>query len=361
MESLQATPLPLELSDRLSPELYDRFIDHLHSFKHSLSACSTVCQSWFPSSRYHLFFDVNLSPDLVHFLHSSSHAMETITPYIHDVALGGAWISELRSKFDVVISLLLKLKSCRELYLETWSWDFLSDTSKNLLLRSERSFFKDITVIHLKYIRFPSFSLLIEFIGRFPTLQDLSFDNVTWNPEDSQISREAQAYFPRPLRLTKLYIRSCLVEPILSWLFGDDEQILQTPPIHVLALPEILSGELNVVGRVLRALGSSLQHVELGFLSPNLRDSPNHGKVIWSMFITGVVFNPYISSPFHSRGSFFQYQFAPNPCSSTHPLPFPPQNAFILFPRHFGPEPPETPFAIFLAHSNAHWDHFFPP
>ena len=281
--------LPLELSDRLSPELYDRIIDHLHFFKHSLSTCSIVCQSWLPASRYHLFLDVNLSPDLVHFIDSSPHAMETITPYIRNVTLGGAWLSEQRSEFDNVISLLLMLESVRGLSLETWSWDFLSITSQDLLLKSEGTFFSNITDINLKYIRFPSFSLLIKFIGGFPMLGTLSLYNVTWNSDNE--CHSPQMYSHRPLRLMKLYVRSCFVEPVLSWLFRHDfVQHTPTPPVRVLALPEILPGELEIVGHVLGVLGSNLQHVELGFLSVNLDDSANHGSVFHRFVFTSLMF-----------------------------------------------------------------------
>ena len=278
---METTSLPLELSDRLSPELYDRIIDHLHSFKHSLATCSIVCQSWFPASRYHLFLDINLSPNLVHFLHSSPHAMETITPYIHNVTLGGAWLLEQRSEFDTTISLLLMLDNVRGLSLETWCWDFLSNASKNLLLRSQGTFSWNVTDINMRYIRFPSFSTLVEFIGKFPMLRTLSLDNVTWNfDNECHISGEPQVCSFRPLHLIKLYVQSCFVEPILSWLFGDAfTHNAPTPPIRVLALPETLPGELDIVGNVLRILGSNLQHVELGFLSVSFDDAANHSNV----------------------------------------------------------------------------------
>jgi hypothetical protein len=215
--------------------------------------------------------------------------METITPYIRNAAIGGAWISEQQSVFDVVISLLLNLERCHALYLETWSWDFLSKSSRDLLSMSEGFFFQNITGIHLKYIRFPSFPPLVEFLGGFPALEVLSFDNVTWNCDEDrspQPSGETQVCFSRPLRLTNLYVRSCLVGPILSWLFLNhlshddfDGRESSGTLVTALSLPEILPEELNVVGRVLRALGTSLQHLELGFLSFTLDDSDNISKV----------------------------------------------------------------------------------
>jgi hypothetical protein len=45
---------------KLPAELMDRIIDFLHSDKRTLSACSLVCKSWVPSSRYHLFRDLTI-------------------------------------------------------------------------------------------------------------------------------------------------------------------------------------------------------------------------------------------------------------------------------------------------------------
>ncbi|KAJ7509903.1 CNH domain-containing protein [Mycena galericulata] len=46
----EATSLP-----RLPTEIFERIIDFLHTDKSALISCSTVCRSWFPTSRYHLY------------------------------------------------------------------------------------------------------------------------------------------------------------------------------------------------------------------------------------------------------------------------------------------------------------------
>lgn len=42
------------------PELIDIIIDHLHADNKSLAACTLVCRSWLPSSRYHLFSTITV-------------------------------------------------------------------------------------------------------------------------------------------------------------------------------------------------------------------------------------------------------------------------------------------------------------
>jgi hypothetical protein len=41
-------------------ETFDEIIDHLHPDKAALATCALVCRSWLPSSRYHLFAEVNI-------------------------------------------------------------------------------------------------------------------------------------------------------------------------------------------------------------------------------------------------------------------------------------------------------------
>jgi hypothetical protein len=51
------------MSTKFTPgEIIDLIIDHLHGDQDSLQACSITCKQWLPSSRYHLFSRVLLSP-----------------------------------------------------------------------------------------------------------------------------------------------------------------------------------------------------------------------------------------------------------------------------------------------------------
>ncbi|KAJ6554182.1 hypothetical protein B0H19DRAFT_948733, partial [Mycena capillaripes] len=47
---------------KLPPELNDKIIAFLRADRVALRACSTVCKSWLPSSRYLLFEKIRLSP-----------------------------------------------------------------------------------------------------------------------------------------------------------------------------------------------------------------------------------------------------------------------------------------------------------
>ncbi|KAG6865439.1 hypothetical protein C0991_002515 [Blastosporella zonata] len=245
-----------------SQEIFDSIIDNLYSHKPTLLICSIVCKSWLPRCRYYLFSTVDLTPKLVKFLTSSPHSLNTIVPYIKDAFLGGAWLPAQREEYDQVISLVLNLDGVRGLSIETWSWDFISPISKGLILNANGIIFQNITRLHLQYLRFPSFDVLATAISSFSNIEDLSFDNVTWDQCEHQIS--SPILFPQ---LKKLHIRSSLVQPILGWLFGS--MITTAQALHSLSLPELLSSDIHVVGHLLRTLGPSLRHFEVGFLVHN--------------------------------------------------------------------------------------------
>lgn len=260
------------LTSRIAPEIYDKIIDSFHSSKYSLSACSLVCKSWLPTCRYHLFFNVTLSPKLVEFLCSSPHAITSVTPYIRNVAFGGTWSMAQRNEYDAV-SILLNLDGVCGLALEIWNWGYLDPRSAATLLKAEGSVFKNVTKVHLKNTRFPSFPLLTTFLAGFSAMEDLSFHNVSWdlvekNPTPRLTALEGSDRPFCPSQLKELRVVSSLLKPILCWIFGEEIGCAESsiPALRLLAIPEVLQSDLNMVGSILRGLGSSLCHLEVGFV-----------------------------------------------------------------------------------------------
>ena len=47
-------------SPRVPPEVTDRILDHLHDTKRILVKCSLVCRAWLPTTRYHIFENIDL-------------------------------------------------------------------------------------------------------------------------------------------------------------------------------------------------------------------------------------------------------------------------------------------------------------
>jgi len=58
MQRKGLTDIPVELADMV--------VDHLHDDKTSLRHCSLVSRSWLDAARYHLFYQVDLNPGILH-------------------------------------------------------------------------------------------------------------------------------------------------------------------------------------------------------------------------------------------------------------------------------------------------------
>ncbi|KAJ7695450.1 hypothetical protein B0H17DRAFT_1198677 [Mycena rosella] len=269
------TPLPLSITSRLASELYDHFLDEFHSSRSTLSTCSSVCKEWLQICRHHLFFSVNLRPDFVKFLRASPHAFTTIAPYIRNVGLGGGWMREQQDEFNDIILFMITLEHVRNIHMETWSWSYLAPPAATALLAGQGKIFQTLTVLDLRFIHFPSFSVLRTFASQFAGLQELVFDNVTWDGTDD--GPEADTTPPPFLsRFRKLSICACSNQPILAWLSdatAEDGTAMVTP-IRSFNLPEILPHEAPLVGKFLSSLASSLENLELGFLVHNYEDAP---------------------------------------------------------------------------------------
>lgn len=265
-------PLPLHLTSRVAPELYDRILDNLHDSPSALSACSTVWRSWLPTCRYHLFSEVVLSQKFATFLRS--RANQEVIPFIRKVIINGGW-GDPNGKSEEDLFLLLgdleNLACLRMNRVVTWEthdlWRSVTLTAAGTPL-SHR-----LSSLILRSVHFPSFSALALFISTFYNLRELSVEGVTWG---SNVAHIEEGQLP-PLEtsvLKKLRIASCSFRPIILWIWPElasgrviEEDHLTPPRLTHLALPEIFPNEGHLLGSLLRTLGASLENLEIGFLS----------------------------------------------------------------------------------------------
>ncbi|KAJ7039780.1 hypothetical protein C8F04DRAFT_996170 [Mycena alexandri] len=317
--ALTMTSLPVSITSRLAPELYDHFLDEFRASKSSLSACSSVCRSWLARCRHHLFSTANLRPDFVRFLRDSPHAFATITPYIRNIGLGGGWLREQQHEFNDIILFMINLERVLEIHMETWSWTYLASPAATALLSGQGKIFQTLTVLDLKFIHFPSFSTLRTLGSQFPKLQELEFDNVTWDETD-----DADAIQPTPPPtflpgLEKLSVYACSNEPIISWLSNAvaEDGIAVVAPIRFLYLPEVLPHEATLVGNFLSTLPSSLEGLELGFLAHNSDDTPAIQDVVGGMDLS---FHTKLRTIRLHQLSLYQFPSTPPTPTSSPPL-----------------------------------------
>jgi hypothetical protein len=286
-------PLPLYLTSRFAPELYDRILDNLHDSPSALSACSTVWRSWLPTCRYHLFSEVVLSQKFATFLRSPAN--QKVIPFIRKVIINGGWGDPSGKGEEEDMFLLLggleNLACLRMDKVVTWEthdlWRSVTLTASGTPL-SHR-----LSSLILRSVHFPSFSALALFINTFFNLRELSMENVTWG---GNVAHMEEDQLP-PLQtsaLKKLRIASCSFRPIILWIWPGlasgkaiEEDHLIPPPLTHLSLPDIFPNEGDLLGSFLRILGASLENLEIGFFS---HGSDNRDKRGSSIIIYACIF-----------------------------------------------------------------------
>lgn len=278
-------PLPLHLTSRVAPELYDRILDNLHDSPSALSACSTVWRSWLPTCRYHLFSEVVLSQKFATFLRS--RANQEVIPFIRKVIINGGW-GDPNGKGEEDMFLLLgdleNLACLRMNMVVTWEthdlWRSVTLTAAGTPL-SHR-----LSSLILRSVHFPCFSALALFISTFSNLRELSVENVTWGTNVAHIE-EGQLPPLQTSVLKNLRIASCSFRPIILWIWPwlasgrvikEDYSI--PPRLTHLSLPDIFPNEGDLLGSLLRTLGASLENLEIGFFSHGSDNRGNRGLSI---------------------------------------------------------------------------------
>ena len=278
-------PLPLRLTSRVAPELYDKILDNLHDSPSALAACSTVWRSWLPTCRYHLFSEVVLSQKFATFLRS--RANQEVFPFIRNVIINGGWGDPNRKGEEDMFLLLGDLENLACLRMNrvvTWEthdlWRSVTLTAAGTPLSYR------LSSLILRSVQFPSFSALALFISTFFNLRELSVENVTWG---SNVAHIEEGPLP-PLQtsvLKKLRIASCFFRPIILWIWPGlawgrvvKEDHLTPLRLSHLSLPEIFPNEGDLLGSLLRTLGASLENLEIGFFSHGSDNPDNSGSSI---------------------------------------------------------------------------------
>lgn len=268
------SPLPVHLSARVAPELYDRVLDNLHDSKKDLSACSTVCKSWLPTCRFHLFAEVIYNPEFSRFLDTHN----SIAPYIKHVTMKGPFNQE-----EIYISAksILRLERLVKLHVETFNWESVKPLSTSFSLFIPETIFSHLlTSLTLRIIKFPSFTVFTAILDAFPVLQELSVFDVTWSASAHSGGNVLNhSTVLRQSTLKRLYIECCNNRVLLNWLLygvmseaafwnlNGEQPHRSFPHLITLSIYDILPGEGDILSGFMAALGESLEHLGVGFAS----------------------------------------------------------------------------------------------
>lgn len=121
-------------------ELVDNIIDHLHAEKQSLHACSTVCHSWLPSTRYHIFYSIEITCALLrsqgkfHRLLTCLEDSPHLASYVQNLKVDHtSWCIGSEAAENLLSFICAKLKHVKTLTLQRVYIPALPDHLKNSL------------------------------------------------------------------------------------------------------------------------------------------------------------------------------------------------------------------------------------
>jgi hypothetical protein len=171
-------------------ELVDMVIDHLHGDRRALSACSLVCRSWLPSSRFHKFASITK------YCGAATDGAD-IMPF-SECPVAAQYVRDLTLQLAATMDGNLRLNCCTGLQdLTLWGWGLLPVH----LLTSISSPYLSTTVKSLKLagcqITSPSDVALL--IHSLPLLQSLWTEGVRIKDPEPHVAEARPVTLAPPL------------------------------------------------------------------------------------------------------------------------------------------------------------------
>lgn len=313
------TPLSLDISRRIPPEVFDIIIERIARFDvPTLRVCSLVCKAWLPVSRYHLIPAISLGPKNVKsFLRLLNSPHSTISSGIHHVSIqsDSDAISHRKSResriypADINISTDGATFSCDETLLRllapfplltslSFSWlrtGFTLPTTAALIHG-----FPGLTELEFRTCTFPSFDKFTSMICALQNLRRIVLADVTWVDLALPESPTRQSLPPR-LEALDLYLSP--IGHICTWLaaHSDDLENLCTIDMCSAFWEDI---DAISIAWMLRRLGPKIKHLGLPWHLPEVDLS--HHTELRTLRISHLWFKPVPDSPaeecFTARG-----------------------------------------------------------
>jgi hypothetical protein len=242
-DCLTATPM----YPHLPFELYRDIIDNFRDDRATLCTTSLVCKTFLHASRYHLFYHVTISNDptarvFLDFLNSSTSPW----PYVRDL--------HVYQGYHQILLLLIApcVSNITTLELDSLVWDELGNDAQAVMLSGFP------LVNHLKIVMwdFKTSQHMNDFIASFPSLSHIDCGHSRW-----ESYREPVTPLPRSLKsITLSSFHSNFFDRLL---------ILESHPnIHTIFLSSIDEEDIPAVGRLLKTLGSRLEHLRITVSTP---------------------------------------------------------------------------------------------
>ncbi|KAJ6548526.1 hypothetical protein B0H19DRAFT_189878 [Mycena capillaripes] len=250
---------------RLPQEIQAIIVDLLLDDRVALRTCSLVNQAWLHLSRRHLFASVHLPNDRCDsFRHLCHSPRGTVAPYISTLSISSLndanYVNEPASFFLDLVPDLPPLPALTSLEISSLSWQNASQEC----LSSIASCFSNVTEIDIHLVEFSDSQQLLILLSCFPMLEKISI-GATFATEDQASFSISPPNLPR-LRVLRLRVGHHGIgafRDVISWFIPTNG----LPAIQAFSIASLDSSLLQVVGSLLRELGSTLKHLDIWFMS----------------------------------------------------------------------------------------------
>lgn len=227
-------------------------IDHLWNERSTLGICGLVHRDWLPSSRYHLFYKVGLSPlENGNFFALLRSPVVTFPPYVTDLSM-----RDMHEKHWVIdaLPLMSGFVGVRYLVLQEIAWSNSRDASLLILATS----FPNLAALDLRGVDFDSFDHLVNMVSTPPMLKKLILNGASC--ANRPITPFIQYPSPHSLQHLKLSSLFGLNGHILTWILHHKSAYVNLSSLSVTLESR---DEVTATAALIRTLGPSLRLLRL--------------------------------------------------------------------------------------------------
>jgi hypothetical protein len=228
----------------LPNEIQDRILDFLYDSKPTLKACSLVCKTWVPTTRYHLFSKITLRGRDAR---SREALLKNPNCTIQSCVHFSASLDNPETTANVAN--VLQCLSPSSLHIQ--------QNSDNLYWHTLESFPALPSIERLEMGSGCTFGVTEPFVA-FPNIRELCITcpplaPVTFNIASSDISI-------RPSQLRSLEFSNSFMDPLLRWFM--EKRIAAT---NLFCINDLTSDDVAIVGEYFSMFGNVLREIRIGF------------------------------------------------------------------------------------------------
>ncbi|KAK0471033.1 hypothetical protein IW261DRAFT_1514186 [Armillaria novae-zelandiae] len=215
--------LPQEIADKIVDLVYGRYLPNFRKeWQPELFACSLVCKTWTPRTRYYLFKEIDVvsmnQPAFMHLI--SNPTLCTFAPYIHSVCIEDSLMPPAKVDWVIreVLPALSMFPNIESMYIANGNGFFLTKSEEEweALLKSVSSL-TNVLDLRLEECQFRTYNHFASLLSSFRTLETVILDRCEIFKFDPEF---CSTIIPSPSLHTITFIARAghRVRSLFSWL-----------------------------------------------------------------------------------------------------------------------------------------------